>query len=274
MNTMNIQHPTSNAQLPSRRRRLAAGDGKGKARNPELGVGCSMLNVGRSGWLASLMQMTDTFYPTGAYAHSFGLEGLVQESVVRDRATLRTFLLEQVLPQLARTDLPIAAQAWAAAGKPPDWARLRELCFLGSAMRGAREPREASEAIGRQRLELSALLHGGLAAKFNHRAQAESWPRPASVAAAIEGRTLGAPCEAVLAAIIYSATSGLVAASVKLLRLGQNAGQTLLAEALAQTPAFIAEALAVEPRDIGAFNPWWDVAAARHETADFRLFIS
>ncbi|HXC02261.1 MAG TPA: urease accessory UreF family protein [Opitutaceae bacterium] len=229
-------------------------------------------DVGR--WVGSLLQMTDTFYPTGAYAHSFGLEGLAQENVVRDRATLRTFLLEQVLPQLAHTDLPVAAQAWAAAGKPTDWKRLREMCFLGSAMRGAREPREASEAIGRQRLELAALLHGGLAAKFNQRALAGSWPRLSCVAAAIEGRTLGAPCEAVLAAIIYSTTAGLIAASVKLLRLGQNACQTLLAEALAQTPALIAEALAVGPNDIGAFNPWWDVAAARHETADFRLFIS
>jgi urease accessory protein len=218
--------------------------------------------------------MTDSFYPTGAYAHSFGLEGLTQEGVVRDRATLRTFLIEQVLPQLERTDLPVAAQAWAAAGEPPDWVRLRDLCFLGSAMRGAREPREASEAIGRQRLELAALLHGGLAKEFNQRALAESWPHPSCVAAAIEGRTLGAPCEAVLAAIIYSTTAGLIAASVKLLRLGQNAGQTLLAEALAQTPALIAGALAIGPGDIGAFNPWWDVAAARHESADFRLFIS
>jgi urease accessory protein len=218
--------------------------------------------------------MADSFYPTGAYAHSFGLEGLVQEGCVRDRATLRTFLLEQVLPQLARTDLAVAALAWAAAGEPPDWTRLRDICFLGSAMRGAREPREASESIGRQRLELAALLHGGFAAEFNRRSLAEGWPRPSGVAAAIEGRAIGAPCEAVLSAIIYSAVAGLVSASVKLLRLGQKAGQTLLAEALAPTPLLVAEALAVEPGEIGAFNPWWDIAAARHESADFRLFIS
>jgi urease accessory protein len=221
-----------------------------------------------------LLQMTDSLYPTGAYAHSFGLEGLVQEGAIGDRATLRTFLLEQVLPQLARTDLPVAAQAWAAAGSPPDWPRLRDCCFLGSATRGAREPREASEAIGRQRLELAALLHGGLAAEFTRRSVADGWPRPSCVAAAIEGRTLGAPGEAVLAAIAYSTTAGVIAASMKLLRLGQNASQTLLAEALGQTPALIAEALSVEPGEIGAFNPWWDVAAARHESADFRLFIS
>ena len=88
-------------------------------------------------WIAGLLQTTDSFFPTGAYAHSFGLEGLAQSGVVRDRATLRTFLLEHVLPPLARTDLPIAAHAWAAVGaQPPDWDQLRELCFLGSALRG------------------------------------------------------------------------------------------------------------------------------------------
>ena len=228
-----------------------------------------------SRWIAGLLHSADSFYPTGAYAHSFGLEGLVQAGVVHDRATLRTFLLEHVLPPLARTDLPVAAWVWTAAGaQPPDWVRLRELCFLGAALRGAREPREASEAIGRQRLDLAAMLHGGLAATFNERAIAEKWPRPACVAAAIEGRVLGAPRDAVLSALIYAAAAGMISAAVKLLRLGQNALHTLLAEVLAQAPALMAEAVALDLADIGAFNPWWDIAAARHEHAEFRLFIS
>ena len=225
-------------------------------------------------WIAGFLQISDSFYPTGGYAHSFGLEGLVQDGAVRDVPTLRTFILEQALPQLARTDLPIAAGAWADAGNPPDWAGLRAWCFLGSAVRGAREPREASEAVGRQRLELAARLHGGLAAEFNRRAENAGWPRPSCVAAAIEGRVLGAPQAAVLAGLIYTSTAGLVAAAVKLLRFGQNAGQGLLAEAVAQAPALAAEALALPVREIGAFHPWWDIAAARHESADGRLFIS
>jgi urease accessory protein len=218
--------------------------------------------------------MSDSFYPTGAYAHSFGLEGLAQQGVITDRATLRAFLLGEVLPQLGCTDLPIAARAWTAAGTPPDWAGLREACLLGSAVRGAREPREASESIGCQRLELLAKLHGGIAVELNRRALADGWPRPACVAAAIEGRTLGAPAEAVLAALVYAALASLAVAAVKLLRLGQNAVQTLLAEGLAGAPDLIGRALAVRTAEIGAYNPWWDIAAARHESADGRLFIS
>ena len=225
-------------------------------------------------WIANLLQASDSFYPTGAYAHSFGLEGLVQAGSVRDRATLRAFLLEQALPSLSRTDLPIAARAWSAAGTPPDWEKLRELSFLGAAVRGALEPRLASEAIGRQRMELAARLHGGFAAEFAERASAGRWPVSAAMAAAVEGRVHGAPCEAVLAAAAYSAAAGLVAAAIKLLRLGQNSSQTLLRELVGRIPALIAEALALRPEDIGTFNPWWDIAASRHETADGRLFIS
>jgi len=223
-------------------------------------------------WIAPLLQLSDSFYPTGSYAHSFGLEGLVQEGAVRDPATLRTFLLEQALPQLARTDLPVASQAFAAAGAPADWVRIRELCFLGGAVRGSREPREASEGIGRQRLQLAVMLHGGFASEFDRRSV--GWPRPLSVIAAIEGRTLGMPRDAVLSTLIHSAAAGLIAASVKLLRIGQNAAQALLAEAVSGAPALIAEAVALPPERIGSFNPWWDIASARHETADFRLFIS
>src|SRR4051812_11770154 len=69
-------------------------------------------------WLCGLLQANDSFYPTGSYAHSFGLEGLVQESVVHDRATLREFLFRSVMPSLRHVELPIAAHAWRAFEEP------------------------------------------------------------------------------------------------------------------------------------------------------------
>ena len=94
------------------------------------------------------------------------------------------------------------------------------------------------------------------------------------VAAALEGRILGAPLEALLAGVTYAHLSSLLSAAMKLLRIGQNGAQSLLTEALAATPALIAAAAATPREDIGWFNPWLDIAAARHESADARLFIS
>lgn len=221
-----------------------------------------------------LLQAGDSFYPTGSYAHSFGLEGLVQAGVVHDRATLKAFFELSTLPGLRQTDLPLAAHAWRAWGEG-DWGKVGELCVLSSALKTSREARLASENIGRQRSELMASLHHHpLAVEYSRLAAEQGWPYSPPVAAALEGRVLGAPLGAVLAGVTYSTVSSLLSAAMKLLRLGQNASQSLLTETLAQAPAIIALAEAVPMADIGWFNPWLDIAAARHEAADSRLFIS
>jgi urease accessory protein len=225
-------------------------------------------------WLCALLQTADSFYPTGSYAHSFGLEGLVQENVIRDRATLREFIFRSALPALRHVELPLAAQASRAFAQA-DWDRVGELCVLSSALRTAREARIASENIGRQRAELVATLRESLLAReYLRRAGENAWPFSAAVSAALEGRVLGAPLTAVLAGVCYANLASLLAAAMKLLRLGQNGAQSLLTEALAAAPALIAAAEITPVEEIGWFNPWLDIAAARHEHADARMFIS
>lgn len=225
-------------------------------------------------WIAGLLQTGDSFYPTGSYAHSFGLEGLAQEGVVHDRATLREFMLLSVLPALRQAELPLAAHAWRALGEE-NWQQVGELCQLSSALKTAREARVAAENIGRQRAELIGTLRPHpLAEEYLRRAAADGWPFSAAISAALEGRVLGAPLPAVLAGVYYASVAALLSAALKLLRLGQNASQSLMTELMQQAPAIIDAAQQVSREDIGWFNPWLDIAAARHETADSRMFIS
>ncbi|MFH1496503.1 MAG: urease accessory UreF family protein [Verrucomicrobiota bacterium] len=227
-------------------------------------------------WLCGLLQAGDSYYPTGAYAHSFGLEGLVQVGVVKDAATLRDFAIASVLPALRQLDLPLAAHAWRALDPAhTDWDQVGELCTLSHVLKSAREPRHASDNIGRQRAELLVKLHAHpLAIEYQRRVIAGGWPHSAPVSAALEGRVHGAPLVAVLTGLTYASLSGQIAAAMKLIRLGQNAAQSLLTELLARAPDAIAHAAEVPLEEIGWFNPWLDVACARHETSDFRLFIS
>jgi urease accessory protein len=220
------------------------------------------------------LQASDSFYPTGSYAHSFGVEGLVQEGVIRDRETLRAFLLQSAIPALRHTELPLAAHAWRAFGTA-DWKLIEELCVLSSALKSPRESRVASENIGRQRAELAATLRESTVAReFLRRAAEGGWPCAAPIAAALEGKVQEAPLEGVLTGIFYTTIAALLSAAMKVLRLGQNSAQTLLTEALVIAPEVIAAAATTPVEEIGWFNPWLDIAAARHETADARMFIS
>jgi urease accessory protein len=225
-------------------------------------------------WIAGLLQAGDSFYPTGSYAHSFGLEGLVQAGVVRDRDTLREFIFRSVLPALRHSELPLAAHAWRAF-EQADWKRVGELCVLSSALKTPRELRTAAENIGRQRAELAATLRASpFAAEYLRRASEKAWPFSAAISAALEGRVLGAPLPAVLAGVCYATIASILSAAMKLLRLGQNTSQALITEAVTAATSFIAEAEKIPLDEIGWFNPWLDIAAARHETADSRMFIS
>ncbi len=227
-----------------------------------------------SSWMTRWLQANDTFYPTGSYAHSFGLEGLIQNGWVRDRATLREFVFVSLIPSLRANELAIAAHAWGAL-IDRSWEDVGQLCVLSSALKAPRELREASEKIGRQRIELCAQLHASALARelLDHAAE-KRWPLSTPIAAAVEGQTHGAPLEAVLASLYYSALAAVIAAAMKLLRLGQNGAQTLLTEALAAAPESIDAAKKIPRDEIGWFNPWLDIPAARHELAMERLFIS
>ena len=48
-------------------------------------------------------------FPTGAYAHSFGMEGAVQDGLINDEADFRAFIHDMIIPGLEKLELPTAA---------------------------------------------------------------------------------------------------------------------------------------------------------------------
>lgn len=70
-----------------------------------------------------LLQANDSSYPSGAYAHSFGLKELAEAGIVRDAAGLEAFLECQLLPAL----LTLKSR-FSPAPMPRRWLWIRKVC--------------------------------------------------------------------------------------------------------------------------------------------------
>ena len=213
-----------------------------------------------------LFQANDTAYPSGAYAHSFGLEELVETGVVQKPADLENFMNTQILPALLTFEIPFFVQAHAAAVEG-NLAELLELDAELDAWRIPAELRDASRRIGSQRLDLLAQLDPAeLVLRYR-----ELSPRSHHlVVAALE--LSGVPVGQAARAFAFQSIAGLTAASMKLMRIGQTSCQQILRRTLVALGEKIDDSLS-RPVD-GWFNPLLEIASLRHARAHSRLFIS
>jgi urease accessory protein len=225
-------------------------------------------------WLAHLLQTSDSFFPSGTFSHSFGLEGIAELGIVRDAASLADFLERLVVPSIEHVELPFVRFSFDAA-KIEDAARLCELDARYGAMKGARELREASARIGAQRLGILREIapHPLLSVLEKLRADGEVQPH-ATILFGAQCAIAGGPLDAALHAYFYQALAALVSASLKLVRIGHLGCQKILSGFLARSNEVVARAKTISENDIGWFSPLLDIASARHEFAEARLFIS
>ncbi len=225
-------------------------------------------------WLPQLLQTNDSIFPSGTYAHSFGLEGMVQLDLVSDLESLRNFLLKSVLPTLQHLELPALRYAFEAASDG-NVSRILELDARYAAMKTAQELRTASSRIGTQRLQMLAQLtpHPLFQTLEDERA-ANRFHAHAPIVFGVQTAIAQTPLPAALLAWYYQTAAALVSAAMKLIRLGQMGGQSLLTECLGRAGVIARQALEVAEPDMGWFAPALDIASARHESAYTRIFIS
>jgi urease accessory protein len=220
-------------------------------------------------WLPWLLQVNDSQFPSGAYAHSLGLEELVQREIVRNPKDLEAFLQRQIVPGLLAFELPYlsGAHAVAAGGNVES---LRAMDVELDAWKLAAELRAASRQLGSRRLALVRKL--APAPLLECYAESDA-PCHHLIVCALELRDT--PVEAAVCAFAYQTLSGYAYASMKLMRLGQERAQSLVRGALGALLSQPGrESLTTDSARIGWFNPLLEIASMRHARAGERLFIS
>ena len=224
--------------------------------------------------LLSLLHFADTAFPTGGYAHSFGLERYCQEAVVRDVDGLERFLLAQLEGAAGPCDATAAVGA-ARAIAHDDVDACRRLDETIDAMKPVREFREGSRQMGRQTLRVSAALTGDARlGAYLEAVNAGVAPGHHAPAFGMAAGILGWDAEATATSFLYSTTALLVGAALRLLPIGQMAGQQVLWRLHPVIARVAREAAARDPADLWAFAPGLDIAGMLHARLETRLFRS
>jgi urease accessory protein len=232
------------------------------------------LDVNRGGdllLLVRLLQLASPALPVGAYSYSQGLERVVEDRLVRDAATAKTWIGDVLEHVVARAEAPIAWRLLDAAQRC-DWVEFSSWNAWFRASRETAELRAETEQMGGSLAKLASELGLFDAQVCNVVKTLAPITLPAAFALAARGFSI--PPDPALTAYVWAWLENQVLAAVKLVPLGQVAGQRLLASLAATIPALVDAAMTLGDDDLSTFAPGFAIASARHETQYTRLFRS
>jgi urease accessory protein len=221
----------------------------------------------------SSLQLADSFFPSGLYTLSFGLEAFAQAGLLRPAG------FEGLLADYLRHAVgPADGAALACAHRGAETGDL-ELAVEAdrrlTAVKLPREARESSQRTGRQLLSnANRIFGGGRLGGYAERVRCGDAPGNHAVALGLTMAALHIDRGRALAGELYAFASGAVGAAVRLAVIDHRFAQAVL-HALKPTILEVTQARRESTvHDIGGSAPMIDIMAMRHERAELRLFMS
>ncbi|MDQ6620490.1 MAG: urease accessory protein UreF [Pseudomonadota bacterium] len=220
--------------------------------------------------LVRLLHLASPALPIGAYSYSQGLEWAVEHGLVVDAHSAQRWIGDVLELVIQGSEAPVEWRLLCAAGA--DWPCFAYWNAWHRASRESAELRAESEQMGYSLVKLAGDL--GLLDGEARAALPSLEPIGVPAAFALTARGFGLTPVAALTGYVFSWLENQVLAAVKLVPLGQVAGQRLLCSLGAQVSAVVQVATSLADDAISTFAPGFAVACGRHETQYSRLFRS
>ena len=218
--------------------------------------------------LLRLLQLVSPGLPIGMYSYSQGLERAVEDRWITSDTDTRDWIQGLIERCVARVDLPIVARlhdAWGAVDLVAVEAWTRMLIAYRETAELRDEDRQTGQALARLAESLGI-------------PDAGSWTRkPEATLATLFTLTAvnwGVPKRETVLGYLWSWLENQILCAVKLVPLGQVAGQRLLGELALELPTHVDQAMQLSDDQIGGSAFAFALASSRHEVQYSRLFRS
>lgn len=219
------------------------------------------------------LQLADSFFPSGLYTLSYGLEAFAQAGLL-EPADLEGLLTDYLRHGVGPADgAALACAHRATETGEPEIAAEADLRL--TAVKLSREARENSQRTGRQLLKTAVQVFGGdVLSAYAERLRRGVIPANHAVTLGLTMAVLGIQRERALAGELYAFASSAIGSAVRLAIIDHRFAQAVL-HALKPVIAEVAR-IHCESRvqDIASSTPLIDIMAMRHERAELRLFVS
>ena len=212
--------------------------------------------------------------PIGSYSYSHGLEQAVEIGYVYDLRSLVAWLEADLRYGSVRNEAVFFSEAWRAADSS-NRARLWEIAELAAAYRGTAEfALESSQQGGACLTLLRRVWPDPLLDALSQMLEERQIAPALAVVVGARSARQGVAMDLALPAFLQSYVSNLVTAAVRLIPLGQTAGQLAVAELEEAVLAASASAMDDTTEDLGSAAFVVDLVSMGHETQYTRLFRS
>jgi len=217
--------------------------------------------------LLHILRLASPTLPVGAYAYSQGMEHATDQGWLTDEAGARDWMLGLMTHAMSRVDVPLFGRLYRACEQQ----QAEQYRYWNQYLLASRESRELQD----EDLHLGNALLQLLSDLGNHQAtdlidQTYTYAAAFSLACVHWQIDL----EPAVSAYVWAWLDNQVAAAVKLVPLGQTAGQRILLHCSGFIPEVVATGLALEDDAIGFSSAAQAIGSAHHEQQYSRLFRS